>query len=166
MMYSLYTDRLNLYPCQMSDLDAVHSLWTEVSVRQYLFDDRQITLEEARSFLQTSMESFANHGYGIWLFFEHHTNQMAGFTGLLHTSQESPSLIFGTQPQLWGRGYAWEATTAVLNYAFNVLKLKKVVADVDELNQASIRVLEALGMTQTGSAIANEHPLLYYEIQV
>lgn len=162
----LHTNRLNLRPCQMSDLSAIHQLWTESAVRRYLFNDRPIALEEARSFLESSTASFANQGYGIWLFFEHHNDRIAGFTGLLHASQESPSLIFGTQPQLWGRGYAREAAAAVLDYAFNVLELKTIVADVDEPNRASIRVLEALGMTQTGSETANEHPLLYYEIQI
>ncbi|MBF2027936.1 MAG: GNAT family N-acetyltransferase [Oscillatoriales cyanobacterium C42_A2020_001] len=163
---NLHTNHLNLRPCQMSDLNVVHQLWTEVHVRRFLFDDRPITLAEARSFLETSIDNFANHGYGIWLFFEHHNDRIAGFTGLLHASPEALSLIFGTQPHLWGRGYAREAAAAVLDYAFNVLELKTVVADVDEPNQASIRVLEALGMTQTGSAIANERPLLYYKIQI
>ncbi|MDQ3252964.1 MAG: GNAT family N-acetyltransferase, partial [Acidobacteriota bacterium] len=74
-----------------------------------------------------------------------------------------PSLIFGTRPQLWGRGYAVEAARAVLRYACDVLGLRRVVADVDEPNAASIRVLERLGMTRTRRAIVNGRPLLYYE---
>jgi RimJ/RimL family protein N-acetyltransferase len=46
-----------------------------------------------------------------------------------------------------------------------VLGLERVEADVDEHNKASIRVLEALGMSRTRRAIVNERPLLYYEIQ-
>ena len=46
-----------------------------------------------------------------------------------------------------------------------MLGLKKVEADVDEPNKASIRVLEALGMSRTQRVIVNERPLLYYEIQ-
>lgn len=165
MSHLLRTERLSLRPCQMSDLGAIHQLWTESDVRRFLFDDRQITHEEAKSFIEASVVSFASHGYGIWLFFEHQNDQMAGFSGLLHSLQSSPSLIFGTRPQLWGRGYAKEATLSVLRYAFDVLGLKKVEADVDEPNQASIRVLEALGMSRTRRAIINDCPLLYYEIQ-
>lgn len=165
MVMHLHTTRLSLRPCQMSDLDVIHQLWMEVDVRRFLFDDRPISQQEARSFLESSVASFAIHGYGIWLFFEPQNDQIAGFSGLLHVPQKAPSLIFGTQPQLWGRGYAREAAAAVLDYAFNVLGLKRIVADVDEPNQASIRVLEALGMTRIGKAIVNECPLLYYEIQ-
>ncbi|MEO1349232.1 MAG: GNAT family N-acetyltransferase [Cyanobacteria bacterium J06635_15] len=165
MSHLLRTERLSLRPCQMSDIGAIHQLWTGSDVRRFLFDDRQITHEEAKSFIEASVVSFASHGYGIWLFFEHQNDQMAGFSGLLHSLQSSPSLIFGTRPQLWGRGYAKEATLSVLRYAFDVLGLKKVEADVDEPNQASIRVLEALGMSRTRRAIINDCPLLYYEIQ-
>jgi RimJ/RimL family protein N-acetyltransferase len=165
MSHLLRTERLSLRPCQMSDLDAIHQLWTEADVRRFLFDDRQITIEEAKSFIETSVMSFASYNYGIWLFFEHQSHQVAGFSGLLHSLQGSPSLIFGTRPQLWGRGYAKEATLSILRYTFDVLGLKKVEADVDEPNKVSIRVLEALGMSRTRSAIVNERPLLYYEIQ-
>jgi RimJ/RimL family protein N-acetyltransferase len=165
MSHLLRTERLSLRPCQISDLDAIHQLWTEADVRRFLFDDRQITTEEAKSFIEISVMNFANYSYGIWLFFEHQGDQVAGFSGLLHSLQGSPSLIFGTRPQLWGRGYAKEATLSILRYTFDVLGLKKVEADVDEPNKASIRVLEALGMSRTRRAIVNERPLLYYEIQ-
>ena len=165
MSHLLRTEHLSLRPCYVGDLDAVHQLWTESDVRRFLFDDRQISVEEAKSFIETSLVSFANYGYGIWLFFEHQSDQVAGFSGLLHSLQDSPSLIFGTRPQLWGRGYAKEATLSILRYTFDVLGLERVEADVDEPNKVSIRVLEALGMSRTRRAIVNERPLLYYEIQ-
>lgn len=164
MSHSIHTERLNLRPCQISDLNSVHQLWAEADVRRFLFDDQQISLEEARSFIEASAVSFANYGYGIWLFSEHQSDRVAGFSGLLHSPQGAPNLIFGTQPQLWGRGYAKEATFSILCYVFDVLGLEKVEADVDEPNKASIRVLEALGMSQSRRAIVNERPLLYYEI--
>ena len=52
MSYLLRSERLSLRPCQMSDLDAVHQLWTAADVRRFLFDDRQITREEATSFIE------------------------------------------------------------------------------------------------------------------
>lgn len=162
---SIHTKHLSLHPCQISDLDSVHQLWAEADVRRFLFDNQQISLEEARSFIETSAVSFVSYGYGIWLFFEHQSERVAGFSGLLHSSQGAPSIIFGTRPQLWGCGYAKEATFSILCYAFDVLGLEKIEADVDKPNKASIRVLEVLGMSRSRRAIVNERPLLYYEIQ-
>jgi ribosomal-protein-alanine N-acetyltransferase len=102
-MNLLHSDRLHLRPCQLEDLDSLHNLWCEADIRRFLFDDRQISCEEAQTFIEASIASFSNHGYGIWLFFDNHSDQIAGFAGLLQT-EELPSLIFGVRPQLWGRG--------------------------------------------------------------
>lgn len=164
MAYLLHTNRLRLQPCQIDDLDSLHELWIDANLRRFLFDDRQISLEEARAFIDTSMANFKDRGYGIWLFYEHQSDLIAGFAGLLNSLQRFPSLTFGTRPQLWGRGYSTEAATAVLRYAFDELELECVLADVDEPNETSIRVLEVLGMSRTRRAIVNGRPLLYYEL--
>jgi RimJ/RimL family protein N-acetyltransferase len=165
MTHLLYSDRLHLRPCQIDDLDFLHKLWNDPDVRRFLFDDRIISHEEARSFLDLSTASFTNRGYGLWLFFERQSDLIAGFAGLLDFSQEAPSLIFGTKPQLWGRDYATEAALAVLRYAFETLGSDRVIADVDEPNEASIRVLEKLGMSRIRRDIVNGRLLLYYEIR-
>ncbi len=133
-------------------------------MRRFLFDDRQISCEEAQSLIDTSVANFTNHGYGLWLCFEQQSHLTVGFAGFLHSSQGLPSLMFGTRPQLWRRGYATEAASAVLCYAFDVLGLERMVADVDQPNEVSIRVLGGLGMSQTRRAIVNGRPLRYYEI--
>lgn len=160
----IHTDRLRLRPCCADDLDALHDLWTEAGVRRFLFDDRSISREEAESFVAASAANFAEHGYGLWLFSERQSDTLAGFAGLLHSAEKSPNLLFGVRPRFWGRGYAPEAAGAVLRHAFEVLRLNRVVADVDEPNAASVCVLEKLGMARIRRAIVNERPLLYYEI--
>jgi ribosomal-protein-alanine N-acetyltransferase len=158
----LRSDRLCLRPCRADDLGSLHALWTEANVRRFLFDDRQISREEAQAFVDASEASFTDHGHGLWLFFEHGRDLVAGFAGLLPVPQAAPTLIFGTRPGLWGHGYAREAASAVLRYGFDVLGLDRVDADVDEPNEVSVRVLERLGMSRTRRAIVNGRPLLYY----
>jgi RimJ/RimL family protein N-acetyltransferase len=177
----LHTKHLMLRPGTLADLDAVQSLWHEPAVRRFLFDDRSISRQEVRDFLAASDESFAQQGYGLWVFFERPFFERPGeamvqgrpfdhrplspildclldFSGLIAVPDGPPSLVFGTQPQLWGRGYAREAAAEVLRYVFDELGLEQVVADVDEPNTASIHVLERLGMVQTGRAMVNDRP--------
>jgi RimJ/RimL family protein N-acetyltransferase len=148
-----------------ADGDALFDLWTDASVRRFLFDDRVISRAEARDFLERSEASFEEAGYGLWLSFEKATGALAGFAGLLRSSGDDPHLIFGTDARLWGRGYAFQAASAVLRYAFETLGIARVAADVDEPNHASIRVLEKLGMRRTGRRIVEDRPLLDYEIR-
>lgn len=159
MNFILTTERLQLRPCSVDDLTFLHTLWMNDRIRHFLFDDHTISVEEARFFIVASLDSFKQHRYGLWLV--HHQDQCIGFAGFLHT-EEAPTLIYGTDPDLWGQGYATEATRAVLNYGLKTLNLAKVIADVDEPNTASIRVLQKLDMKKVNRAIVNERLLLYF----
>jgi RimJ/RimL family protein N-acetyltransferase len=154
-----------LRPAAVADFDSLYELWTHSAVRRFLFDDRMIPREEAWGFLERSETAFRESGYGIWLFFEKSSGFLAGFCGLLRSSKGEPSLVFGTDPDFWGRGYAPQAASAVLAYALETLGLDRVTADVDEPNQASVRVLEKLGMRRTARRMVNGRPLLDYEIR-
>lgn len=55
----------------------------------------------------------------------------------------------------WNRGYCTEAARAVLDHAFRVMGLHRVVAHHLQRNPASGRVMEKLGMTREG--VAREH---------
>jgi [ribosomal protein S5]-alanine N-acetyltransferase len=50
----------------------------------------------------------------------------------------------------WGRGYATEASRAMLDYAFGPLDLSRVVAHCLTRNAGSWRVMEKLGMQREG----------------
>jgi [ribosomal protein S5]-alanine N-acetyltransferase len=148
----------------MDDLQIIHQLWTNDHVRHFLFDDRIISLDEARKFVERSLISFRENGYGIWLVYLHGNDQPIGFAGFLGSSETEPSLIYGIHPDHVGRGYATEAAGGVLNYGLRELRLPKVRADVDEPNGISVRVLEKLGMKQVGRKIIKRQSLLNYEI--
>lgn len=161
----LRTAALELRAAALADLDALHPLWTHPDVRRYLFDDREVSREEAHGFLERSDRSFREEGYGLWVFLEKGSEELAGFAGFLRSAAGEPSLTFGTRPDRWRRGYARDAASAVIAYAFEVLRLRRVVADVDEPNVVSVRLLEGVGMTLTGRAMVNGRPLLYYSLE-
>ena len=149
---------------RIGDVEVVHELWTNRDVRHFLFDERVIPLEEARSIVEQSIRSFQEGGYGIWLAFSRETAKLIGFAGLIQSSDESPNLIYGVHPDFQGTGFATDAAKAVLDFAFDTLGLKSVTADVDEPNVMSVRILEKLGMKRMRRAIVEGRPLLYYEL--
>lgn len=163
MNRQLETTRLKLVPCRLGNVDAVHELWTNDHVRHFLFDDRRISRDEARSFVRASLENFAQHGYGLWLVFTSKDESLIGFAGFLRSGEENPNLIYGVLPQFWSKGYATEAASAVLSYALETLAVPLVKADVDEPNLRSVKVLERLGMRQTSRTFVAGRPLICYE---
>lgn len=59
-------------------------------------------------------------------------------------------LGFVLRRDTWGRGYATEAATGVLGYAFKVLRLERIRAGAHPDNAGSLRVLRKIGMTPQG----------------
>jgi RimJ/RimL family protein N-acetyltransferase len=55
----------------------------------------------------------------------------------------------------WGKGYASEAVSRLLDYAFGNLGLHRVVAITDRENEPSIALLERLGMRREGCFVQN-----------
>ena len=163
MNYFLSTTRLELRPVQIGNVELFHELCADTHVRHFLFDERVISVEEARAIVEQSVRSFEERGYGLWLVFSRESAKLIGFGGLLQSSDESPNLIYGVHPDFWGNGFATEAAKALLDFAFDTLGLDSVKADVDEPNVMSVRILEKLGMRQIRRAIVAGRPLLYYE---
>lgn len=165
MKRALATTRLRLQPCRIVDVELAYTLWVHEHVRRFLFDERIISQDEARSFVEASLSNFEQYGYGLWLVFAREADRLVGFAGLLRSEEEEevPNLIYGTHPDFWGKGYATEAARAVLSYALEELTLPLVKADVDEPNVASVRVLEKLGMRRVKRAVVKGRPLIYFE---
>ena len=65
-------------------------------------------------------------------------------------SLPNPDVGFALLPRFWNRGYALEATKAVMSYAGTTLKLSKLLAVVKPDNVSSIKLLERLGFCQEG----------------
>ena len=64
----------------------------------------------------------------------------------------------------WGHGYATEATRAVLGHAAHVMRLPRVIAETQEANASSRRLLERLGMTPNTSLVRFGEPQVIYTL--
>lgn len=164
MKQTIETARLQLFPCEFENIWEIHALWINPTVRHFLFDDRTISFEETCSFIEASSETFRKCGYGIWLIRGRENERLIGFAGLFKAGEEMPRLLYGLNPDFQKQGFAAEAARGVLEYFFDVLGFPLVLADVDEANAASVRVLERLGMRETKREISSGSPLLYFEM--
>ena len=92
-------------------------------------------------------------GWGPWLMVldvEHALVGDAGFTGKPNDDGVA-EIGYGVLPAFQRQGLATEAAEALLRWGFEH-GAKAVVAQCDENNVASVRVLEKLGMRSTGRA--------------
>jgi RimJ/RimL family protein N-acetyltransferase len=71
--------------------------------------------------------------------------QLPSFEPTPHFTNEV-GLFWALFPEHWGRGYATEAAAAMIGYAFEQLRLRRVVATTEHDNTRSINVMRRLGM--------------------
>jgi ribosomal-protein-alanine N-acetyltransferase len=88
-----------------------------------------------------------------------------GLAGLrVSAGSSEPQLFYALDPAYWGRGLATEAAAAVMDYAFEDLGWSELLASTDPPNQASIHVMERLGMRFLEAARAGGLRIVFYRI--
>lgn len=68
-------------------------------------------------------------------------NELVGVISLINISADSADIIYAVHPDYWGKGYAAQAIGMVADYAFSVMDIKEINADVLPGNMASQKVL-------------------------
>lgn len=161
----LDTPRLRLRPCTAADVDALLALWTDPQVRRWLWDDVVIDRATAAERVAASDASFAAAGWGQWAIEPRERGALLGAVGLIEIDPAvGPELVYALHPAHQGRGYATEASRAVLAHAFGTLGLARIPGRTDTPNRQSARVLERLGMRFEGEQSVSGRPTLCYAI--
>jgi [ribosomal protein S5]-alanine N-acetyltransferase len=70
--------------------------------------------------------------------------------GIEPGSGRAASIGYGIHPDLWGQGYATEATRLIIAFGFQSLRLHRIWATYHQDNLGSGRVLAKVGMRQEG----------------
>jgi [ribosomal protein S5]-alanine N-acetyltransferase len=145
---TLRTRRLVLRPVAAEDHAELLAHWTSPDVRQFLFDGAILSPADVSGTIADSAHSFGAAGYGLWLIREREGTGLVGTAGLRPLEDLGPEVVYSLAPGARGKGYATEAARAVMVHALGPLGLPEVLAEVDEGNAASLKVIERLGMAQ------------------
>ena len=143
------TERLNLREMSEADAAFVLEILNDPGFVRFVADRGVRTLEDAARYIdERFMESYRQHGFGLWLVETKDGKAPAGMCGLLKRGAPVPGVEVGYAflPTSRGKGYAFEAASAAAAYACDVLGLPSLYAVVNPDNAVSIRVLEKLGM--------------------
>lgn len=141
----IVTERLLLRRPRPDDLDAMFAIMSDPRAMRYWstlpHDNREVT----RAWLAQMIERTAAGGED---FLVEHNGRVIGNVG----AGRLPDFGFIFHPDVWGRGFATEASIAFIDYAFRVTRIDRLAADVGPHNTASLHVLARLGFVETGRA--------------
>lgn len=143
------TERLSLRELSEADAAFILELLNDPGFIRFIADRGVRTLEGAARYIEERFaESYRQHGFGLWLVEAKDEGVPAGICGLLKRGAPVPGVEVGYAflPRFRSRGYAFEAASAALRHARDVLNVPRLYAVVNPDNAASIRLLEKLGM--------------------
>lgn len=143
----LETDRLLLRELNLGDVPFILSLLNSPGWLKYIGDRGVKNEEQAKDYLLNGpLKSYRENGFGLYLVEERISKLPIGLCGLLkRETLENPDLGFAFLSDYMGKGFAFEAANAVLEYTKSELKLPTILAIVLPNNQPSIKLLEKLG---------------------
>ena len=147
-MPQLTSPRLAYRAVSPTDVDTFHALATDEHIRRYLLDGLVVPRAWAADEIAASERLFSERQLGLWLTFD--DGRVVGFCGFRVFAEldAHPQILYALLPRAVGRGLATEMTRALLAYA-ETIGFAPVRAGVDEINTASLRVLEKAGFRRT-----------------
>lgn len=147
-MAVLETDRLVLRRLALEDAEFILELLNDPSWLRFIGDKGVRTLEDARNYIRTGpVDSYQRLGFGLYLTELKGSATPIGICGLRkRESLSDVDIGFAFLPQFRGKGYAYEAASAVMAFGKSVLGLRRIVAVTTPDNHRSVKVLEKLGL--------------------
>lgn len=142
------TDRLKLRPIKKSDAEPMSDVLGNEAVMEFS-DDGALEDSQINDWISGKVEQFEATGRPVMAVTDQETGEVIGYCGLFDCEIEGVSEVeigFRFAANHWGKGYATEAVTALLDYARQNLRLERVVAMIDPSNEGSLGVAEKLGM--------------------
>jgi RimJ/RimL family protein N-acetyltransferase len=147
-MKVLETERLILRKLNGDDAAFYLRLVNEPSWLQFIGDRGIRTVEEARATLLSGpVAMYESHGFGFYMVELKDGAVPIGMCGLIkRESLADVDIGYAFLPEFWGKGYAYEAASAVLEYGNSVCGLQRIVAITSPDNHQSIKLLEKIGL--------------------
>lgn len=138
--------RLHMRPLAVSDAEALHAAYADEGVMRWGESGPHTSLDETRAYVAARVDQPEWRGWAIT------QKGRAGAIGTLWAGEQPPGVVeigYLLDHVHWGQGYAREGVSALIDVIF-AQGARRVYADTDTENAASIRLLELLGFLREG----------------
>jgi len=148
----LTTERLRLREIADRDIESTFELESDPVAMRYWSHPPMRDISEARTAVERVKAYFPAREGLRWSIVSPADDRMLGHVSLFDFSEQNgrAEIGYGLARRHWGQGFMHEALTAVVEYAFGPLGLRRLEADTDPRNLASLRTLERLGFKREG----------------
>lgn len=165
-MKVLETERLRFRRLEISDAEDLFRIYSDTEVMKFMGESPP-SIEAERNNIEAHIKKYYQTGsFGFWATIFKESGKFIGRCGLL-TSQiagkDEIEIGYLLDRNFWGKNLATEAACGILDFAFQRLDLKRIVAVIHPENLASKKVAEKAGMVYERNVSYKTHAevLLY-----
>jgi RimJ/RimL family protein N-acetyltransferase len=134
------------------DVDALLAIFSDPVMMRFWATPPMKERAEAERYLRSIHEGFAGKTLFQWGVERKEDARLIGSCTLfrLDAANGRCEIGYGLGSAYWKMGYMSEALPAVIRFAFDRLRMRRIEADVDPRNDNSLRLLGRLGFRQEG----------------
>jgi RimJ/RimL family protein N-acetyltransferase len=146
-MKILETKRLIICEFQLKDADFILKLLNTPTWIEFIGDRGVHDLKDAEKYISEKLiKSYRSNGFGLYMV-KLKDETPIGMCGLVNRpTLKDVDIGFAMLPEYAGKGYGYESSKAILDWAKDELKLNRVVGITVMDNENSINLLEKLGL--------------------
>lgn len=154
----LETERLVLSGWRTDQIDDLVRLHGDPAVARYLTSHgRPWTLPAMEESLQSWIELFATRRLGKLRVTRKADGVLVGRAGFgTYPPDDTPEIGYSLYPEHWGNGYAYEAASGLRDWYYRETDGDHFIGVADVRNEASLKVLERIGMSRTHVGMSHE----------
>ena len=165
----LETERLILRPFGEGDWIGLHRAYGDPQVMRWHGVDEPIDVATTAYSVGRMSGHFGARGYGMFAIVERESDEVVGRVGIMvhddwTAGPDRHEIGWTVQRDRWGRGYAPEGARAVLDWAWDVIDVPRIISITDVDNRRSQRVMEKIGLTPRGTGRWHDHDMVWYAI--
>lgn len=143
----LESERLIFRKFSQSDFPVVYDWLSNIENMKYRSSEPK-TEKEAHQYLDWAIscaeaEICVNFRYAV---VRKKDNALIGSCELYYTDKDPAELAWELHRDYWSQGYGTEIGRTLLHLGFDILKLRRIIADCNTLNRGSWRIMELIGM--------------------
>lgn len=161
----LTTPRLLLRTYRAEDLPQFAALNADPAVMETL-GGQALTRQHSDEIAAWAQQCFASEQVGLLAVARREDDAFLGMCGLHHQRAypDDLEIAWRLAHEHWGAGYATEAATAWMDYAFDTLYLPRVISITDRPNVRSLAVMRRLGMTFDHEAAVEDDGVMFQAV--
>jgi len=165
----LVTSRLVGRPIALTDFGRLRGIHSDPrAVATLSTDGLPFSKAHTRRSVEEWTQHWDEHGYGVWLFHKK-DGEFVGYAGIRVATiieEQGTELLYAIRPESWGQNYATEMSRAALQFAFESVGVKEIIAFTLTTNLASQRVMAKCGFRYERDITHAGLPHVLYRLRV